>query len=87
MNFEVGIPHHPPRKPESPGGWVALLIPHASFLIRLATIGVVTLLPVVTEAKLAVFVDGRVLNGPATMPLRTWPCRLDEGRIIVDLGD
>lgn len=31
--------------------------------------------------------DGNVLNGPATLPLRTWPAWLDQGRIIVDLGN
>jgi Rieske Fe-S protein len=30
--------------------------------------------------------DGNVLNGPATRPLKTWPARLDKGRIILDLG-
>lgn len=32
-------------------------------------------------------VDGNVLNGPATRPLRTWPAYLDKGRIIIDLGE
>ncbi len=32
-------------------------------------------------------VDGNVLNGPATHPLRTWPASLDNDRIVVDLGD
>ncbi len=32
-------------------------------------------------------VSGQVLNGPATKPLKTWPAHLDQGRIIVDLGD
>jgi Rieske Fe-S protein len=32
-------------------------------------------------------VEGKVLNGPATKPLNTWPAWLDKGRIIVDLGE
>ena len=31
-------------------------------------------------------VEGKVLNGPATRPLTTWPAALRDGRIIIDLG-
>jgi soluble lytic murein transglycosylase-like protein len=45
-----------------PGGWAAFLIPHSKFLIFLVLGAIAIATPAPAEAKLAVFVDGRVLK-------------------------
>jgi hypothetical protein len=59
------------------GGWAAFLIPNSQFLIRLAIGVFVALMPVVASAKLAVFVDGRVI--------KVDDARLEGSEIVLDL--
>jgi len=58
----MGIPNRPPMGLVDSGGWVEFLIPDSRFLIRVAIGVFVALMPFVASAKLAVFVDGRVLK-------------------------
>ena len=66
MNEELGIPHRPPASSDDEGGWVAFRIPNSEFRIRNCFIAaaafLVALSPGLASAKLAVFVDGRVLK-------------------------
>jgi hypothetical protein len=62
MNEELGIPARPHIERADLGGQAAFLIPHSSFLIRLLFGVLVVLTPAFAPAKLAVFVDGRVIK-------------------------
>ena len=31
--------------------------------------------------------DGSVACGPATEPVRSWPVKIEDGRVLLDLGD
>ena len=31
--------------------------------------------------------DGSVTCGPATEPVRSWPVKIEDGRVLLDLGD
>jgi hypothetical protein len=81
VNSELGIPHHPPLEPGSSGKWAILRIPNSEFRIRLWSISVfailLAILPSVSSAKLAVFVDGRVL--------KVDDARLEGSEIVLDL--
>ena len=77
MNEKLGIPYHPPMEPNDSGGWAAFLIPNSQFLIQLAIGIVIALMPTVANAKLAVFVDGRVL--------KVSDARLEGSEIVLDL--
>jgi hypothetical protein len=76
-NEELGIPYRPLLDLDHSGGWAAFLIPNSQFLIRLAIGFFVALMPVVVSAKLAVFVDGRVL--------KVDDARLEGSEIVLDL--
>ena len=79
----LGNPHgysgrgEPKIRNPSQSGWATFLIPNSQFLIRLLIGFFVALMPVVTEAKLAVFVDGRVL--------KVDDARLEGSEIVLDL--
>ena len=77
MNLELGITTLPRQNSVAPGGWAAFLIPNSQFLIQLAIGIVIALMPTVANAKLAVFVDGRVL--------KVDDARLEGVEIVLDL--
>ena len=77
MNSELGIPIHRPAKPGRRGGRAAFLIPYSSFLINLIVGICVMLMPAIASAKLAVFVDGRVL--------KVADARLEGSEIVLEL--
>lgn len=78
MNEELGMPPTlPPHGPVTSGGWAAFLIPDSRFLIRLLLGFAVVLAPAIASAKLAVFVDGRVI--------KVDDARLEGSQIILDL--
>jgi hypothetical protein len=81
MNSELGIPHHPPTNPNSPGGRAAFRIPNSEFRIRKWLISAIAILlafsPTISSAKLAVFVDGRVI--------KVDDARLEGSQIVLDL--
>ena len=77
MNEELGIPDRPPMEPDHSGGWAAFLIPNSKFPIFLVIGFIVMAAPALATAKLAVFVDGRVI--------KVDDARLEGSEIILDL--
>jgi hypothetical protein len=69
-------PTHPHRSGSRGGGW-EFLIPNSSFLIGLVIGAIVMAAPAQVTAKLAVFVDGRVL--------KVDDARLEGSEIVIDL--
>jgi hypothetical protein len=81
MNSELGIPHQPSREPEDSGGRAVFRIPNSEFRIQRWLISAIAFVlavwPTVASAKLAVFVDGRVL--------KVEDARLEGSEIVLDL--
>lgn len=76
-NEELGVLNKPPIGIVDSGGGAEFLVPNSQFLIRLAMGIFVALIPFVASAKLAVFVDGRVL--------KVDDARLEGSEIVLDL--
>ena len=81
MNSELGIPIHRPAKPGRRGGRAKFRIPNSEFRIPkwlfLAIAILIAVTPTTASAKLAVFVDGRVL--------KVADARLEGSEIVLEL--
>lgn len=81
MNSVFGMTAHPPPKSETPRQWAEFRIPNSELRIRkrlLCAVAVLlSLVPFAANAKLAVFVDGRVI--------KVDDARLEGSEIVLDL--